>query len=75
MNDAEFKLGDVVVHIGTPGKYVVEGTIMKGLCFMSIDQLKKEPRIGFFVDPNEFNQYVKTGTRWDFKERKEVEDD
>jgi hypothetical protein len=42
---------------------------------MSIDQLKKEPRIGFLVCSSEFNQYVKTGTRWDFKERKEVEDD
>ena len=72
----EFQKGDVVVHIGTPGKYVVEGNIMKGLCFMSMDQIKKtEHRIGFFVGPNEFKQYVKTGTRWDFKKRKEVFDE
>ena len=71
----EFKKGDVVVHIGHPGRYVVEDNIMKGLCLMSMEQLKMEPRIGFFVDPNKFRYFVKTGTTWDFKSNEEVEDD
>ena len=74
MNE-EFNRGDVVVHIGTPDRYVVENRMGSGWCFMSVEQMEHESRIGFYVGKFESRYYVKTGTAWDFKRRMEVEDD
>lgn len=71
----EFQKGDVVVRIGTPGRYVVENKMGSGWCFMSMKQMEHEFRIGYYVGQFESRNYVKTGTTWDFKKQKEVFDE
>ena len=71
----EFQQGDVVVRIGIPGRYVVENRMGSGWCFMSMEQMEHESRIGFYVGRFESRHYVKSGTIWDFKNNREVEDE
>ena len=71
----EFKKGDVVVRIGTPGRYVVGDRLGSGRCFVLMEQIGHEPGIGFYVGQFEYRHYVKTGTTWDFKKQKEVDDE